>query len=455
MTRTLTITSPIDGSVVGTVPRRTARDVRTAYSRLAKAQREFASAPLAERLRVTKLLATTLLENRKKLADLLVREIGKTPAEADTEVIRTADIVTGTIREAKRQRPEVIKDAGNPKRRQEVGRMPLGVVLAISPFNYPINLAITKLAPALAAGNAVLWKPSTQGSVVATRFAQGLYAAGFPRQLLAVITGSGSELGEALVTDPQCGMVSMTGSTETGQWIAGRTGAIPLFLELGGNDPAIVLADADLDLAAKHIVGGAFKLAGQRCTAVKRVYVVRSVADRLVRKIDAEVAKLGPAGDPREHPIGPLVDDSAARRQRRLIADARKRGAKVIRGGTVHGRYVEPTLLDKVPQRAAVVREEQFGPVLPVIRVKDADEAVRLANDTEYGLQASVFSRNAKRARAVADRIDAGGVHLNGPDQRGPDNFLFTGHKGSGLGAQGIRFALESMSKPKTTVTNR
>ncbi|MEX2043597.1 MAG: aldehyde dehydrogenase family protein [Patescibacteria group bacterium] len=456
MLRTLTITSPVDGSTVGHVPRRSPRDVRDAYARLAKAQREWADSPMSERLRAVKLLATVLRKHRQEFADLLVREVGKTPAEAETEVLRTAELVKMTVREARRLRTETIRDQAHPNRRQAVERVPLGVVLAISPFNYPINLSISKLAPALAVGNTVLWKPSTQGSVTAARFVRRLYAAGFPRRLLTLITGSGSELGDALVGDPACAMVAMTGSTETGRWIARRTGMTPLLLELGGNDPAVVLADADLDLAAKHIVGGAFKYAGQRCTAVKRVYVVRSAADRLVRKIDAEVGRtFGSAGDPREHPVGPVIDDAAAKRQRRLIADARRRGAKVVRGGTVRGRYVEPTVLDKVPHRAQVVSEEQFGPVLPIVRVKDADEAVRLANDTEYGLQASVFTRNAGQARRIAARIDAGGVHLNGPDQRGPDNFMFTGHKASGLGAQGIRFALESMGKPKAVVTNR
>ncbi|MDZ4248166.1 MAG: aldehyde dehydrogenase family protein [Patescibacteria group bacterium] len=455
MPRKLIIKSPIDGATVGTVPRRSPRDVRAAYARLSAAQRDWEDVPRSERLRTVGLLASTLRKHRRELADLLVREIGKTPSEAEAEVLRTADLVDGTVREARRLRPETIRDRRHRGRVQTVDREPLGVVLAISPFNYPINLSISKLAPALAMGNTVLWKPSTQGSVVAARFVRRLYAAGFPRRLLTLITGRGGELGEALVDDPACAMVAMTGGTETGQWIARRAGLVPLLLELGGNDPAIVLADADLDLAAKHIVGGAFKLAGQRCTAVKRVYVVRGAADRLVRKIDAEVGRqFGSVGDPREHPIGPVIDDAAAKRQRRLIAAAKRQGARVIRGGTVRGRYVEPTVLDRVPHRSPVVGEEQFGPVLPIVRVKDVDEAVRLANDTEYGLQASIFTRNAPRAKRLASRIEAGGVHLNGPDQRAPDDFLFTGHKASGLGAQGIRFALERMSQPKAIVTN-
>lgn len=231
---------------------------------------------------------------------------------------------------------------------------------------------------------------------------------------------------------------------------------IPLLLELGGNDPAVVLADADLDLAAKHIAGGAFKLAGQRCTAVKRVYVMDRVADRLVRKITEQVeAKFGTAGDPREHPVSPVISDDQARYLRTLLSDAKRRGARVVRGGTIRGRHVEATVLDRVPHAARVVREEQFGPVLPVVRVKDAEQAVKFANDSAYGLQASVFSRNETRCREIGARLEAGGVHLNGPDQRAPDNFMFTGHKASGIGAQGVRFALEAMSRPKGIVTNR
>ncbi|MDP9211704.1 MAG: aldehyde dehydrogenase family protein [bacterium] len=458
--RPISVSSPIDDREVGRVPRQRRADVDATYKRLAKAQPEWAAVPFPERLRTVGILAKVLRRHRRELADLLVREIGKTPAEADGEIVRTAELVEETVREARRMKPERIRAEafpGFPRGRvQTVERTPLGVVLAIGPFNYPVNLSISKVAPALALGNTVFWKPPTQGSVTCYRLLQLLYAAGFPRDLLRMVTGKSSEIGDYLVTHPQCAMVAMTGSTAVGQRIASLTGMVPLLLELGGNDPAIVLADADLDVAAKHITGGAFKLAGQRCTAVKRVYVVDRVADRLTRKIAAQVEeKFATAGDPREHPVSPVISDDQAKYLRTLLGDAKRRGARIIRGGKVRGRYVEATVLDRVPHSARVVREEQFGPVLPIVRVRDAEQAVRFANDSEYGLQASVFSRSEKRCREIAGRLEAGGIHLNGPDQRAPDNFMFTGHKASGIGAQGVRFALEAMSRPKGVVTNR
>ncbi|MEX2209699.1 MAG: aldehyde dehydrogenase family protein [Patescibacteria group bacterium] len=458
--RPISVRSPIDDREVGRIPRQRRSDVDAAYKRLATAQQEWATAPFRERIRTVGLIAKVLRRHRRELADLLIREIGKTPGEAEGEIVRTAELVEETVREARRLKPERIRAEdfpGFPRgRAQIVERTPLGVVLAIGPFNYPVNLSISKVAPALALGNTVLWKPPTQGAVTCRRLLQLLYAEGFPRDLLRMVTGKSSEIGDYLVTHPRCAMVAMTGSTAVGQRIAARTGMIPLLLELGGNDPAVVLADADLDLAAKHITGGAFKLAGQRCTAVKRVYVMDRVADRLVKKIASQVEEtFGTVGDPREHPVGPVISDNQAKYLRTLLADAKRRGVRVIRGGTVRGRHVEATVLDRVPHSARVVREEQFGPILPVVRVRDAEQAVRFANDSEYGLQASVFSRNEKRCREIGARLGAGGVHLNGPDQRAPDNFMFTGHKASGIGAQGIRFALEAMSRPKGIVVNR
>ena len=251
-------------------------------------------------------------------------------------------------------------------------------------------------------------------------------------------------------------MIAMTGSTTVGKRIARKAGMLPLLLELGGNDPAIVLADADLGRAAKTIVSGAFRYNGQRCTAIKRVYVVRSVADRLVEAIVAERDATFPtAGDPRKVSVGPVISDQQARYLKSVLQDAVRNGGDVVAGGSIEGRYVEPTIIDRVPHRARIVCEEQFGPILPIIRVKDAAEAVRLANDTEYGLQAAVFTKSLKQAETIAEALDVGGVHLNGPDQRGPDNFLFTGWKDSGLGDQGIRYALEAMSRRKGAVRNR
>lgn len=457
---TLTIRSPIDDQPVGTVPAYSRRDVDRVLRAAVSAQTAWADRPLADRTRIVRAAAAELRRDVKELARLLTVEVGKTPRDARDEVLRTADLIAATATEAARLKPETNRSEDFPKskpgRTQTVVRVPWGTVLAIGPFNYPVNLTASKIAPALAMGNAVVLKPSTQGSVTGLRVARAFHRAGVPKALLPVITGSGSEIGDYLVAHDGIDAVAMTGSTAVGHHIAEKVGLVPLLMELGGNDPAIVLADADLDLAAECVVKGAFRYTGQRCTAVKRVYVIDQVADRLVgRIVERTVTQFGSAGDPRQNPIGPVINDPQAQYLESLIKDAVKRGGKILCGGGRDGRYVPATVVDRVPHRARLVHEEQFGPVLPIVRVKTVDEALKLANDTNYGLQASVFTKNKKQAERFGAELQAGGVHLNGPDQRGPDNFLFTGLKDSGLGAQGIRYTLEAMSRPKGIVHNR
>lgn len=462
MTEPLHVLSPIDGSTVGSLPAADIPELEAAFARLSAGQASWAARSRAERGSVIRAAADALRAAADELADILVREIGKTPGEAKDEVVRSADLMDFTVTEAL-ESPHLadyqIKAEdfpGTPAGRvQTVTRVPLGVVVAIAPFNYPVNLAVSKIAPALMTGNSVLFKPPTQGGVAGRRMVELFYAAGVPEDTLAVVTGRSSEIGERLVSHPDVAMICLTGSNQTGERIAGQAGMVPLMMELGGNDPAIVLADADLSLAATNIAKGAFKYAGQRCTAVKRVYVVDSIAAELVEKLVAEVAAhFGSAGDPTKHPVGPVINDGQADYLAELLAAATVDGGNVRCGGKRAGRVFEATVVDGLEHSSRLVTEEQFGPLLPVVRVADADEAVRLANDTPYGLQASVFTADLALAESLAQRLEAGGIHLNGPDQRGPDNFMFVGHKASGLTPQGVRYALEGMSTLKGIVHN-
>lgn len=458
MSSELEIRSPIDDTVVGSIPALTVSDVGDAYQAAAAAQREWSATDTNARTALLGKLSASLREHCEELAGLLTQEVGKTPEEAASEITRSADLIDATAAEYQALADMTIRSEdfpGTPAGRvQRVRRVPIGVVLAIAPFNYPINLSVSKIAPALAMGNAVVFKPPTQGSVVARRMVE-LWADAVPANLVRVVTGKTADIGDRLVTDDAVGMVALTGSTAVGQRIAKQVGMVPLLLELGGNDPALVLDDADVALAAQHIVGGAFKYAGQRCTAVKRVYVAGALADDLTAAIAAETAKrFGSSGDPREHPVGPVISDEQASYLDELLDDAKAKGGKVVAGGSRDGRNWDATVVSGLTHGARLVTEEQFGPLLPIVSVSDDDEAVRLANDTHYGLQASVFSADPMRAERVAERIEAGGVHLNGPDQRGPDNFMFTGYKHSGMGVQGVRFALDAMSKPQGIVRN-
>lgn len=456
----ITVYSPIDDAVVGRVPSMNAQQIDRIYAEAVKAQETWVKRPLAERVKIIK-KAASLLRKDTTLIKLLICEVGKTPDEAKSEVARTGDLVEESANlAADVSAPEIQKSQSFPKtktgRTQTIERHPWGVVLAIGPFNYPVNLTASKIAPGLLMGNAVVLKPSTQGSVSGRQLVKSFYKAGVPKALLPVVTGDTRKIGAPLVTHDGVGMISMTGSTDVGKWIAREVEMVPMMLELSGNDPAIVLADADLNVAAKNIAGGAFKYAGQRCTAVKRVYVVNSVADELVDKIVAQVGeKYATSGDPRQHPIGPVINDRQADYLKQLLADAKKHKGKVVRGGAIEGRFVDATVIDKISNGARLVQEEQFGPILPIVRVKDAAEAVRLTEDTQYGLQASVFTKDLKKAEAIAAQLKVGGVHINGPDQRGPDNFLFTAWKDSGLGYQGIRYALEGMTRRRGVVHNK
>ena len=334
-------------------------------------------------------------------------------------------------------------------------REPLGVVLSIAPFNYPINLSASKIAPALMAGNVVLFKPPTQGAISALYLIEAFRAAGIPNGVLNTVTGRGSEIGDYLITHKDVDMINFTGSSDVGRHIASIAGMVPMIMELGGKDAAIVLEDADLEDTAKNIVSGAFSYSGQRCTAVKRVLVLEPVADRLTQLVSEELKKVK-VGMPFDEgvTVTPLIDNKSADFVKGLIDDAIEKGAKLIIGNKREGNLVYPTLFDNVTLDMRIAWEEPFGPVLPIIRVKTVEEAIEISNNSEYGLQSAVFTNNIDKAFSVAQSLEVGTVHINNKTQRGPDHFPFLGVKSSGMGTQGIRYSIEAMSRPKAIVVN-
>ena len=386
-------------------------------------------------------------------------EAGKPISLATGEVIRTAETLEYAAEEAKRIDGELLKSdsfPNMPKKLALVVRQPVGVVLAIAPFNYPLNLAVAKIAPALAAGNTVVCKPASDDPMCVFEFAEIARRAGVPKGVLNVVSGIGSEVGESLINNPKVDMVSFTGSTKIGKHIAERARFKKLHLEMGGKSPSVVLKDANLDLAAKESVKGAIKFSGQRCDAVSRVLVESPIANEFAKKVVKEVKKWK-VGDPtkKDTQIGPLINERALHRVDELVKDAKKKGAKVLLGGKkLNGWYYAPTVLDYVTPKMEIAQEEIFGPVVVLMRVKNYEEAIKSANNSRYALHASVFTNDINKAIDAGMRIEAGGVQVNGAPSRGPDNFPFGGDKESGIGREGIRYTIHEMTKIHSIVLN-
>lgn len=453
------IKSPITQEVIGTVPAMSKEQVDDAVAHAKNASKDWSQVPLFERADLLYRAADLLLTKTDELSKLLMLEVAKDEKSARSEVTRTADFIRFTADIAKSMQGETIQSDRFPgfenNKISLVTREPIGVVLAISPFNYPVNLAASKIAPALVGGNTVVFKPATQGALSGQFLAEVFYDAGCSRDALTVVTGKGSVIGDYVVTHKDINFVNFTGSTEVGSHISKITCMVPLMMELGGKDAAIVLEDADLDLAAKNIVAGAYSYSGQRCTAVKRVLVVESVADELVKRLKALVEKL-PVGNPLKEQVTivPLINSESADFVWNLMLEAKQQGAKLVTGERREGNLIYPTLYDYVTTDMRLAWEEPFGPVLPIIRVKDMMEAIQIANESEFGLQSSIFSENIDRAFYVADKLEVGTVQINNKTERGPDHFPFLGVKSSGLGTQGIRYSIETMTRPKATVIN-
>ena len=352
--------------------------------------------------------------------------------------------------------------AGNERRLLFTVREPIGVVAAIGPFNFPLNLLSHKIAPALAAGNPVVAKPTSVAPFTALRLAAHAEAAGVPAGVLNVVLGPGSAVGDALVEHPAVRLVTFTGSTEVGKGIGEKAGrhAKRVILELGGVDPLVVLDDAPLDVVIPAAIRGAFAYSGQVCTASKRLLVQEGIADRFAREFADAAGQLrvGPALEETSQ-LGPVIDAAALDRMDEFVSDARSKSARVLTGGarstgSLGGFYFPPTVLDQVPETARLAREEPFGPVVPIVRFPSDDEAIRIANGTPYGLQAAVYTNDLRRAFRIAKKIRAGGVHLNDPTNLRWDALPFGGVKESGIGREGLRYAMEEMTDVKLISVN-
>ncbi|WP_165210141.1 NADP-dependent glyceraldehyde-3-phosphate dehydrogenase [Streptococcus tangpeifui] len=452
----ITIYEPATGKELGTVPAMSHEEVDYVYASAKAALPEWRALSYIERAAYIHKAADILERDAEKIGSVLSKEIAKGLKSAIGEVTRTAEIVNFAAEEGVRAEGEVLEggsfDAASKRKIAVVRREPVGLVLAISPFNYPVNLAGSKIAPALISGNVVAFKPPTQGSISGLLLAEAFAEAGLPAGVFNTITGRGSVIGDYIVEHEAVDFINFTGSTPVGENIGKLAGMRPIMLELGGKDAAIVLEDADLELTANNIVSGAFGYSGQRCTAVKRVLVMDSVADELVKLVTGKVEQLSVGMPEEDADITPLIDTKAADFVEGLIKDAADKGAVATTPIKREGNTIYPTVFDKVTTDMRLAWEEPFGPVLPIIRVKSVDEALEIANESEYGLQSSVFTRDFPLALKIAEQLEVGTVHINNKTQRGTDNFPFLGAKKSGAGVQGVKYSIQAMTNVKSVV---
>lgn len=460
--KTVAVASPIDGAVVGELPVVSREEVDAVFARAVAAQPGWEATPLNQRVRIMHLAADWIRHFEQYLTTLLTKEIGKTESEAKSEIVRTADLVDYFADEVQSIRGETLDSDNFPG--FDKGRIALvehvahGVVVAIAPFNYPVNLAASKLAPAILMGNSVVFKPSTQGGISGLHLTQIFRKAGVPDGVLSCVTGPGPDVGAYVASHPMASMIVFTGSSETGIAIAGKAPMKPLLFECGGNNPAIVLSDADFALTARELVKGAFSYCGQRCTGIKYVLGTKAVLATLVPALVGEMETAVKVGDPRSPEtklVGPVVSEEAATRVAQTIDEAVKDGATVVVGGKRKQTYLEPTVLTNVQPVMTIVAKETFGPVLSLVAVGNLEEAVTFVNSSSYGLQASIFTSDEGTGLTLAKKINVGTVQINGSPQRGPDHFPFLGIKKSGIGVQGVHYSLEAMSRLKSVVLNK
>jgi acyl-CoA reductase-like NAD-dependent aldehyde dehydrogenase len=450
------VRNPYDGDVVGTVPVATAADATAAVDAALDGAAAMRRLTAWERNELLRRAAQLVEESLEELARTIALEVGKPLVEARGEAGRIPELLRLSGAEGARLHGETVPVDAAPNGAGKLAltlRQPCGVVVAITPFNYPALLVVHKVGPALAAGNAVVLKPARQTPLTALYLTRALLEAGAPENAIQCITGPGPELGNALCSDQRVRKISFTGSTEVGEQITRVAGVKRLSLELGSNCPLIVLPDADLDKVAAATVAGGYVNAGQVCISVQRVLVADEVYGDFADLLTPLVEKLH-TGHPLDEStlLGPVVSDREAQRVERTIRDAVEGGARLLTGGERDGAVVAPAVVADVDPAMDISRRELFGPAVALTRVRDIDDAIRLANDTEYGLGAGLFTSNLENALRFAREVDSGSIQINSSPLWRADLMPYGGLKGSGIGKEGPRAAVEAMTEVKTVV---
>ncbi len=453
------IRSPYDGEVVGVVPVATTADAELAITAAVEGAAAMRALSGFERAEILRKAADATERDVEELARTIAQEVGKPLAEARGEAARIAPLLRTSAAEGARMHGETVpvdSAANGAGRLAFTIRQPCGVVVAISPFNYPALLVAHKVGPALAAGNAVVLKPARQTPLTALFLTRTLLEGGLPENAIQCVTGPGAELGSVLCADPRVRKISFTGSTAVGEQITRVAGVKRLSLELGANCPMIVLPDADLDRVAAATVTGGFVNAGQVCISVQRVLVAREVYGDFVDRLTPLVQGLR-TGHPLDEQtgLGPVISEHEAIRVERTIRDAVDAGATLVTGGDRDGAVVAPSILGDVDPSLEISRGELFGPAVALTPVSGIDEAIAFANDSDYGLGAGLFTSDLESALRFATEVDCGSIQINSSPLWRSDPMPYGGLKGSGIGKEGPSSAIDEMTELKTVVFHR
>ena len=451
--RNIDVFNPWDGALIGTVPKASVEDLRRAFS----IGRAFKSTLTRyERASILNKAAAILRERTEAASDLITRESGLCKKDSLYEVGRVCDVLNFAANEALRDDGQSFSCDLTPhgkKRRVFTQRDPLlGVITAITPFNHPMNQVAHKVAPSIASNNRMLLKPSEKTPFSAYMLADVLYEAGLPPEMFQVVSGDPGEIADELLTNDNVDLVTFTGGVAVGKYIASKAGYRRVVLELGGNDPIIVMEDADIDEAATLASQGSYKNSGQRCTAVKRMLVHEAVADRFVELLVAKT-KAWTYGDPSDRKVdmGTVIDEPAAIQFEARVNEAVAQGARLLAGNVRRGALYSPTVIDRVDPAMTVVKQETFGPVSPVIRFRTIEEAITISNGTAYGLSSAVCTQRLDYITRFVNELDVGTVNVREVPGYRLELTPFGGIKDSGLGyKEGVQEAIKSFTNLKT-----
>jgi acyl-CoA reductase-like NAD-dependent aldehyde dehydrogenase len=446
----LDVKNKYDGSTVGVLPTASREDVDRAIDAAERTEELMAEMPAYKRAEILLKTAMLLRERSEDLAKTIAAEAGKALKFARAEVDRAVSTFTIASEEAKRLHGETIPMDAVPAGEGYFGfwtRRPVGVIAAISPFNFPLNLVAHKVAPAIASGNTIVLKPATTTPLTAVKLCQILVDAGLPAGAINLVVGSGGTVGEWLVTDPRVDKITFTGSPDVGRHILSVAGIKKVTLELGNTSPVVVAPDADLDFVAKRCAVGAYYNSGQVCISVQRIYSEKQIYEPLSEKF-VKATEAMVVGDPLDErvDVGPMIDTKEVDRIESWVNEARNSGAKVLTGGKREGTVYYPTVLSNVDEEMKVVAEEVFAPVASMIRSDDFESALQQANDTKYGLQVGVFTKDVDRVFKAVKRLNFGGVIVNDTPNFRADHMPYGGNRQSGLGREGVKFAMEEMT---------